>query len=137
VKATFVKFDMNAHSTDAMTKGDGGMAIGSVLELTNGSTKEIVTPVAHYGANGEPTYTPSQSKLVNGNIQLVSMNVGMGKENPSTITVKVQRANASAPAPEALVVEASIKPYINLLWGGTVVMIAGFILAMFKRSKEA
>jgi cytochrome c-type biogenesis protein CcmF len=135
VKAKFVKFDMNAHSNDAMMSGGQGMAIGSVLELTDGATSETITPVAHYGTNGEPTYESSPSKLINGHIQLVSMNVGMGGSK-STITVKVQRTHASAPAPETLVVEASIKPYINLLWGGTVVMIAGFILAMFKRAKE-
>ncbi len=140
VKATFVKFDMNAHASvmspsDADAMANEGMAIGSVLELNDGKTRETITPVAHYGANGEPTYTPSHSKLVDGHIQLVAMNVGMGKENPSTITVKVERANASAPAPETLVVEASIKPYINLLWGGTVIMFAGFILATFKRAK--
>lgn len=136
VKATFVKFDMNAHSTDAMPKGEGGMAIGSVLELNDGKTRETITPVAHYSANGEPTYTSSHSTLVNGHIQLVSMNVGMGKEKPSTVTVKLERATGAPVSPETLVVEASIKPYINLLWGGTVVMTFGFFLAMFKRSKE-
>ncbi len=148
VKVKFVKFDMNVHSSvrsplrgrrpsdnDAMMSGGQGMVIGSVLELTDGATSETITPVARYGTNGEPTYESSPSKLINGHIQLVSMNVGMGGSK-STITVKVQRTDASAPAPETLVVEASIKPYINLLWGGTVVMIAGFILAIFKRAKE-
>jgi cytochrome c-type biogenesis protein CcmF len=38
--------------------------------------------------------------------------------------------------PESLVIDASVKPCINLLWGGTVVMMAGFLLAFVKRSKE-
>ena len=136
VKATFVKFYMNAHATEAMTSGEG-MAIGSVLELSDGATRETITPIARYGANGEPTYESSPSKLINGRVQLVSMNVGMGPENKSTVTVAVDRGHSSEAAPETLVVEASIKPYINLLWGGTVLMIAGFILAIVKRTKEA
>ncbi len=137
VKAKFVKFDMNAHSSDAMMNGKDGMAIGSVLELSDGERRETVVPTAHYSTSGEPTYSSSHSKLINSTIQLVSMNVGMGSEKPSTITVKVNNAHAASPAPETLVVEASIKPYINLLWFGTVIMIGGFILSMYKRRKEA
>ncbi|HTO93054.1 MAG TPA: cytochrome c-type biogenesis CcmF C-terminal domain-containing protein, partial [Bacteroidota bacterium] len=47
-------------------------------------------------------------------------------------------ASTNAPlGPESLVIDASIKPYINLLWGGTLVMMAGFVLAFVKRSKES
>jgi cytochrome c-type biogenesis protein CcmF len=136
VKATFVKFDMNAHSQEAMTTGEG-MTIGSVLELSDGKSRETVVPAMYYTGNGQPQSTPSSSKLINGDIQLVSMNVGSSTE-PSTVTVTVHRAHEShAPSPETLVVEASIKPYIGLLWAGTVIMTVGFFLAMVKRLKEA
>jgi cytochrome c-type biogenesis protein CcmF len=137
VKATFVKFDMNAHDNDAMTSGKGGMAIGSVLELSDGDKRETVTPVARYSASGEPTYSSSHSQLINSTIQLVSMQVGMGGEKPSTITVKINNGQTTSPVPEALVVEASTKPYISLLWVGTVIMIGGFLLSIVKRKKEA
>ncbi|MBX2990182.1 MAG: cytochrome c biogenesis protein CcsA [Bacteroidetes bacterium] len=137
VKAKFVKFDMNDHSQEGMAASSQGMTIGSVLELTNGSARETVVPAMHYSGNGEPHYTSTPSKLVNGEIQLVSLNVGMGTE-PSTITVTLHRDGESeSSTPETLVVEASIKPYINLLWGGTVIMTLGFFIAMFKRLKEA
>ncbi|MEO8168747.1 MAG: cytochrome c-type biogenesis CcmF C-terminal domain-containing protein, partial [bacterium] len=137
VKATFVKFDMNAHSTEAMTSGQQGMAIGSVLTLSDGKSTETITPLAHYGSDGTPTYTPTASKLVGGFVQLVSMNVGMSGEGASTVTVNVQRSHELTESSETLVVEASIKPYIGLLWAGTVVMIIGFIFAIIKRSTEA
>jgi cytochrome c-type biogenesis protein CcmF len=134
VQAKFVKFDMSQHGADAMVQSDG-MAIGSVLELSNGTAKETVTPVAVYQPNHPPTYKPSSSRLVNATIQLVSMNVGMEAAR-STITVEVQRPGISERQPETLVVEASIKPFINLVWGGTVVMMIGFVLSILKRSKE-
>lgn len=136
VQAKFVKFDMNAHSTDAMKSGGQGMTIGSVIELTDGVTRETVTPVAFYDAGGRPQYTPTQSKLINGNIQMVAMNVGMGGSAESTVTLHVERAGAATHAHETFVVEASIKPYIGLVWVGTVVMTLGFVLAMFRRLKE-
>lgn len=136
VKATFVKFEMNAHATDAMTSGQQGMAIGSVLTLSDGANSETITPLAHYGADGSPTYTPSKSKLIGGFVQVVSMDVGMG-QRASTVTVNVQRPHGAVQPSETLIVEASIKPYISLLWGGTVLMIIGFIFAIVKRSTEA
>jgi cytochrome c-type biogenesis protein CcmF len=48
------------------------------------------------------------------------------------------RTAQAAPAqPERLVVEASIKPYMSLLWGGMILMIMGFALAIVKRTQEA
>lgn len=137
VKATFVKFDMNDHSQGGMMASSQGMTIGSVIELSNGSAHETVVPAMHYSGTGEPRYTPTPSKLVNGEIQLVSLNVGTGSET-SSVTVTLHRGDESeSSVPETLVVEASIKPYINLLWGGTVIMTLGFFIAMVKRLKEA
>ncbi len=137
VKATFVKFDMDAHATDAMSGEQQGMAIGSVLKLSDGKNSETITPIAHYGADGSPTFTPSNSKLMGGSVQLVSMDVGTG-EGISTVTVNVHRHHEAAQqTSETLIVEASIKPYIGLLWSGTVLMIIGFIFAIIKRSTEA
>jgi len=45
-------------------------------------------------------------------------------------------STGSVPEPEALVADISTKPGINFLWGGTLVMMAGFALACVKRSKE-
>ena len=127
---------MSAHANQAMMDGAQGMTIGSMLELTNGSQREVVVPVMHYAADGKPKYTPQRSKLLDGEIQLVSMNVASGG-TPSTVTVTVHRnGNAQAPV-ETLVVEASIKPFVVLLWAGTVVMTMGFFLAIAKRTKEA
>jgi cytochrome c-type biogenesis protein CcmF len=57
--------------------------------------------------------------------------------------IGVETANAAGAStnadlsPESLVIDASIKPGINLLWGGTLVIMAGFVLAFVKRSKES
>lgn len=42
-----------------------------------------------------------------------------------------------APAPKKWVVMKAIKfPYINLFWGGAIIMVIGFLLSIFRRSKE-
>ena len=135
VQATFVSFDMGAHGKDAMARGESGMSIGSVLEIRNASAREKVVALAHYRSNEAPRYEPVRSDVLGATIQLVGMNVGM-QPTESSVTVAVSRPGGAQSQPDVLVVEASIKPFINLLWGGTLVMLAGFGLAIVKRSKE-
>jgi cytochrome c-type biogenesis protein CcmF len=35
-----------------------------------------------------------------------------------------------------IVMKAVVFPYINLLWGGTIIMVIGFLLSIFRRNKE-
>jgi cytochrome c-type biogenesis protein CcmF len=35
-----------------------------------------------------------------------------------------------------IVMKAIVFPYINLLWGGTIIMVIGFLLSIFRRTKE-
>jgi cytochrome c-type biogenesis protein CcmF len=134
IETKFVRFDMDPHGMESMMSAGSGMAIGSVLEISNGRERETVTPVAVYNGNGASSYRPMESKLMKANVQLVSMNVGMGS-GESTVTVHVHREDHAATS-EALVVEASVKPLIGLVWGGTVVMMVGFVISILKRSKE-
>jgi len=38
---------------------------------------------------------------------------------------------------ETLVVEASIKPFINLVWVGTITLVIGFFITILRRGSEA
>ena len=134
-QVTFLKFDMGAHGKEAMARGEGGMSFGSVLEIKKGSATEQVVALAHYGTNQPPDYDPVRSELLGATLQMVGMNVGM-QSKESSVTVAVIRPGTAQPQPDVLVIEASVKPFINLLWGGTVIMLAGFALAIVKRSKE-
>ncbi|MEK6571270.1 MAG: hypothetical protein AABZ61_07870, partial [Bacteroidota bacterium] len=58
----------------------------------------------------------------------------------SSVEVAVEMGGTKAPKdnkPETLVVEASVKPYINVLWIGTFTILVGFIMTIIRRSREA
>ncbi|MGB2960210.1 MAG: cytochrome c biogenesis protein CcsA [Bacteroidota bacterium] len=131
VKVTFTGFDMNQHGM-----ATGEMTIGSVLKLERETESETITPMMVHRPDGEVQHRDAKSRLLNAGIQLMSMNVGGGGSH-STITVGVLRPGDSPSQEEALIVEASIKPFINLLWAGTGLMMIGFVLSILKRSKEA
>ena len=75
------------------------------------------------------------SALLDGEVQLLTMDISMG-QGPSTITIGIVRAGEQASKPDVLIGEASIKPYIGLVWVGTLLMMIGFALAIVKRWRD-
>jgi cytochrome c biogenesis factor len=54
-------------------------------------------------------------------------------------TVDIAVVDETAPKkdiPETLVLTASIKPFINFVWGGTLIMVSGFFLALLARYRR-
>jgi cytochrome c biogenesis factor len=46
-------------------------------------------------------------------------------------------SGSQQPRGETLVIEASIKPYINLVWMGTITLAIGFFMTILRRVEEA
>jgi cytochrome c-type biogenesis protein CcmF len=126
---------MDPHRMTAEGMSDG-MVVGSVLQLTRDAESETVIPMLVQRPNGDVQHRNVESRLLNAGVELMSMSVGEGGSH-STITIGVLQEGDSSQQEEALLVEASIKPFINLLWAGTILMMIGFVLSILKRSKEA
>ena len=45
--------------------------------------------------------------------------------------------NTGAAEPDVLIVEASVKPLINLVWAGVIILLVGFLITIIRRSQEA
>ena len=73
-------------------------------------------------------------------IYLAKMNVtNPGNKDGATALIAVVNSNEPGTQDltnESLVITASIKPFINILWAGTVIMVLGFFLSILKRRKE-
>ena len=89
---------------------------------------ETITPFSVMGRGPDGSV---HSSVLNAGVQLVAMNIG----ETSTVTLEVDGPPGAA-RPATVVVEASVKPFVGLLWAGTLVMLAGFVLAAVKRTKE-
>jgi cytochrome c-type biogenesis protein CcmF len=134
VRVTFTRFDMSSHE---MPAGAEGMPVGAVLTIASGADTESVMPVTLFSAQGAKQYRPADSRLLGAIVRLADMNVGMGGGGTSAVTISIEKMDARGVTPETLVVEASVKPVIILVWLGTLVMMAGFALSIVHRSKEA
>jgi cytochrome c-type biogenesis protein CcmF len=131
-RITFARFQMGEHS--GMASAVDGMSVGAVLEITDGTTQETLTPLMVYRPGQPPQSEPVASRVLKGTVRLTGINVGEGN---SSASFAVDLPGMPGNRAEVLVVEASIKPWIILVWAGMGILTIGFVLAMAKRMKEA
>jgi hypothetical protein len=127
----FVQFEMDSHAMGSPS----GASVGTVLEISKGGETEKVVPSIAYDASGRPKYTVAASKLLGSDLQLLEMHIGQGGDE-SQITVGLAKATGTKQPSDTLIIEASIHPYIILLWIGTVLMFLGMIIAYARRKNE-
>ncbi len=137
LKVTFVDFDFNDMQKGKMLEG-GAFTIGVELLVELNGKKEAVKALMK-NSGREITYIPAKSSL--SDVEFTIQKIQPNKEEPAKSRVELSAADpqkiSHQPKVETLVVEASIKPYINLVWMGTVTLVVGFILTIVRRVQEA
>jgi cytochrome c-type biogenesis protein CcmF len=129
---TFTAFDMAGHNTNST---EGGAKIGVKLEIKSGYEKETVIPYV-INKGGHQEFFGAESKLLGGKIEFLAMNIGGMGGGKSAIQIQLKKESqemAPMQHKEILIVEASVKPFINLVWIGTVLVLFGFFLAILRR----
>jgi len=129
---TFNKFvlpkDMSAMS------GGGKFRIGVDLTVTDNKKEYKVEPYMENSGQG-PVYFPVELKDADLNISITSMNATNAEV--SLLLTSISKGQTALVPKEILTVDASVKPFISLVWIGVLVMVAGFIIASYRRSKES
>jgi cytochrome c-type biogenesis protein CcmF len=139
VTITFQGFDMNHGGTQAMARG-GEVTIGAVLSVKRGKTTEQVTAITVYDSTVTPrpkTATTKDGKLA---FALLGMNVDTPAKG-STIQLAVQGVSDQPPVqvekPQLLVIEASVKPFMSLIWTGAFLMMFGLAVSVSTKLKRS
>lgn len=117
---------------------EGGNVVRAKIEVESGGKREVVVPVMN-NRRGEVSFeTATHSSGMT--LTIARMNPVKEKDR-SSVTLVVGGVHihreAEAPAPDTLVVEASVKPFINLVWIGTGFLIIGFVITIVRRWQEA
>jgi cytochrome c-type biogenesis protein CcmF len=139
VEVTFVDFDFPVMEKAAMLEGKD-VRIGARLVVREEGNEGVDVTPAKLMKNGEQTDVPA--RYMN---QLEFVIVGMkpdreAKENSSVeirVVTEVSSGAGARSKGDVLVVEASVKPYINLVWNGVIILTVGFIVTIVRRSQEA
>ncbi len=108
---------------------------------------EVLKDGRKYSLKPTMTNSGSEPKYENAVIAGTKIIIGIKGMNPSandneaSVTLSVNGTHGETTQQQSadvdtLVVEASVKPYINLVWIGTFVLIGGFLITIFRRVQE-
>ncbi|MCK6602376.1 MAG: cytochrome c biogenesis protein CcsA [Bacteroidetes bacterium] len=99
--------------------------------VSKNGKEDSVSAVYAIGADRNPRSTPGESPS---GVRLLVKSIDASN---GLITILVEGADLMAlnPKPESLIIEASVKPFIGLVWLGTFVTLTGFSLSIFRRVK--
>ena len=127
----FLRFDTNHKGMEA-TMGAGSFPVGAVLQVKRGSRTEEIVPVTVYRGAEKPDIRKASTKDGAFGFELIAMNVGT-QSIPSTIDLIV--TGSAVPAPpvaksQLLVVEASMKPFMSVVWTGAVFILLGLVVSL-------
>lgn len=133
VTVRFVRFEMN-HTGMEPASGNEGFTIGAVLEVKRGNATEQIVPVSIF--KGKDVLQRREAKTKDGSIgfQLTSMQVDSETGGKGT-TIELDVTGLGGPAPatqrsEILVIEASVKPFMSLVWTGALLMMLGLGISL-------
>jgi cytochrome c-type biogenesis protein CcmF len=133
-KISFDSFNFPADAMSAMM-GGGSFTIGANLTVdAYGKTYKVEPKMS--STEGNRKFIASQLEDIDLLIEMTNLDAS-GSVN--LVLKSLSSANDEqivATKTEVLSIEASIKPFINLIWSGVILMVIGFMIAVVKRTKE-
>jgi len=132
----FDDFDFSNVEKGKMVTG-GEFTIGVMLSVTKDGKTETIKPVMK-NSGGSISYIPAGVPGDSTSFTIVKLQPNREDPSKSVVDLDIRTPHDSRkPKNETLVVEASIKPFINLVWMGTVTLVVGFIVTIVRRVQEA
>lgn len=125
----FIKPDMSA----MMSGGD--IEMGTKLSVTKDGKSYEISPLIKR-ESGKFIYIPAEVKEANLKIEVHKIDPGTQQAEFTFSKINGDKQTVSEPH-EVLSVTASIKPFVNFVWAGVVIMVVGFFISMVRRLKES
>jgi len=130
---TFTGFKMYQDPNTLNSDNTQPIKIGAYLEVTKDGLTERIEPTLTLTAGKSPQVEPA-TLPTNSSVKVALVNIDA---NNRKIMIDIEGLNPSSAMPsETLIVEASVKPFINVLWLGTYIVFFGFSLSIYRRWKE-
>jgi cytochrome c-type biogenesis protein CcmF len=133
LKVKFVDFDMSKFNREEMASGKENIMAAQFEITLDGKTETLIAEqhISTEGSNSIPARLPG-----NDNFTFLLVKTNVAGESSVELAVIDETQPALPEAPETLVLTASIKPFINFVWGGTIVMVIGFFFALTSRYRR-
>jgi cytochrome c-type biogenesis protein CcmF len=133
IKITFNDFNLPPNFREIMVAGkDFEIGVSLTIEA-NGEKKGAV--VAMKSVNGQRELT--SFTLPENNMTVALENLDASGKIDLNVSGMQEPGHSEAENKEVLTITASVKPFINLVWSGVLVMVIGFFVAVARRLKES
>ncbi len=139
LEVRFIDFDFPAGQQEAMMEGKE-VHIGATFEVKQyGKEAVTITPFKIINRG----QTSDQPATVGKEYEFAISTLRPNTDNPdsSTVEISVTKLNPQAasaqPQQDTLIAEVTVKPFINLVWTGIIVLLVGLIVTIVRRSQEA
>jgi cytochrome c-type biogenesis protein CcmF len=141
IQITFKQFDLGSHNKDDMMGSKGEMSIGVVLEVETEKGIQTLVPATTFSAKGTQMRKTVYLKNSAVGFQLIGMNVATTKGAKSIVQVNVVglggMSHGGAQKSDMFIAEVSVKPFMNLVWTASVLIVEGLAIAMIRRLKQS
>jgi cytochrome c-type biogenesis protein CcmF len=105
--------------------------VGVRLQVNRGEHSEVLTPMLSVDKDGRRTVTPASTK--DGALQFSILGISA---TDAAVMLAVSGKGVGGEAVEVAGVDLSTKPLINFVWLGTVLILIGGLLSVYRRGKE-
>nr|HPN38604.1 cytochrome c-type biogenesis CcmF C-terminal domain-containing protein [Melioribacteraceae bacterium] len=131
-KITFTGFNFPQDAMQKMSEGN---------EFTIGATFEVVSNETLYKGEAYMKSKGNDKEFISVAFEQADLHIELTNlDAGGTVAVKINKISAPSSvivqATPTLSVEVSVKPFINLVWLGVILMVIGFTIAAFKRIGE-
>jgi cytochrome c-type biogenesis protein CcmF len=121
----------NDYEMDEHTQVNGKITISAVINVAQDGKKYIVKPAIEL-VEGKQVNRPAEIPGTGRTMAIDNINVD---DNILTLLISDAEMLEAGLGVELLAVEITEKPMINLLWLGTIIMVAGLFITLFYRLK--
>ena len=104
------------------------MGTNLVITTQNGKSYSVEPLIKR--ENGQFEYIPAT-------VDDLNLKIELKKINPSDETADIVMTKTNSSAKTEAPKEASIKPFINFVWVGILIMVVGFFVSVARRLKES
>jgi cytochrome c-type biogenesis protein CcmF len=135
LKIKFIDFNMDSFNRDELAKGKS-QTMGADIEITDSGKSKKMTIKMKYSPEGEPDFIaiPFNDKY---DIYLVKVSVMADPTIQLAVVDKIEKMNDPNRVEQpTLILKASTKPFIDLVWIGIGVMVLGFFFSIIKRKRR-
>jgi cytochrome c-type biogenesis protein CcmF len=135
---TFLGYRMQENAMAAMAEGKE-VRIGARLSVSrDGSAAKLVEPAKLVNKGQMSDVADRYEDRFE--FTVTGMSPGREAREKSTVEIGVHdalKSVASPATPDILVAETSVKPFINLVWAGLIIVLVGFLITIVRRTQEA